>query len=347
MTTGPSEQVCADFLAGLSSPATRAAYRREIACATAFLQTQGVTLLEAERRHLQRYVAHCQDRGLAPRTTARRLAALSGFFGYACAEGLLPQSPMLLLRRPRVPTDQVRRALDVTEAQRLLQAAADHSPRGHALVALLLGTGLRISAVCTASVTDIVRGAEMTTLTYRNKGGGRAVTVLSDLVLEAVDSYLLGRTSGPLLATAGRVGRLDRVGAHRLLKQITNLALPHRCDVSAHSLRSTFCQLSLLAGASLQDTSYAMAHIKLASTQPYLAAALALEHHPAHLLADYLRPHPVRDDAYDEDQGAAVGWRGGTATDVDLTPGRAQQTRRDVPPVLGAPVLQRRLGSGR
>lgn len=287
----PSELVREDFLTCLE-PGTRAAYRYDLTRAEAFFATQGVCLLTAERRHLQRYIGHCQTQGLAARTVARRLAALSGLYRHACADGLLDRSPAASLRRPRLPTDQVRRGLDAGEARLLLATAGQHSTRAHALVSLLLGTGLRITAVCGASVSDLDVGMQVTTLTYRNKGGGRAVTVLSPPVLAAVSAHVAGRASGPLLTTAGPVGRLDRTGAHRLLKQVAAAALPGRRDVSAHTMRSTFAQLALRAGVGLPEVSLALAHRHLASTQPYLDSVLCLQSHPAHAVAEVLQLDP-------------------------------------------------------
>lgn len=285
---GPSEHVRADFLVGLSPP-TAAAYGRDLRCAFAFLYGIGVPPLQAERRHLEGYARSCVDRGLAPRTTARRMVALNGFLSYAVEQGLLRASPMTTVRRPRTTAPPARRALDLDEARRLLHNAADHSPRAHALVCLLLGTGLRISAVCGLDVGDLCRGTT-TTVRYRNKGGGCAITVLTTEVVTTIDAYLAGRADGPLLLSEPTGRRLDRGGAHRLLKRIAATALPDRPDLSAHTLRSTFCQLALQAGVGLQDVSLALAHVNIAHTQPYLAAALQHEHHPAHAVAAALQP---------------------------------------------------------
>ncbi len=215
--------------------------------------------------------------------------ALSGLLAYAVEQGLLARSPMRAVRRPRLAAPPVRRALGLDEGRRLLQGAAAHSPRALALVSVLLGTGLRISAVCTLNAGDLRRGSTTTTVRYRNKGGGWADTVVSGDVVAAVDGYLAGRRSGPLLLSERTGRRLDRSGAHRLLKRVAAPVLPDRPDVSAHTLRSTFCQLALQAGAGLHEVSLALAHVNVAHTQPYLTAVLQLEHHPGHAVAAALQ----------------------------------------------------------
>lgn len=268
-----------EFLDSLG-PSTRTAYRRDLGVFTTFLAGRGVEPLTASRRDVHAFIAAGHDRGLSPRTTARRLCAVAGLFRLAELDGLVDRSPMDGVRRPRLAAHQQRRGLDIGEARRLLAGAERHSPRAAVLVGLLLGSGLRIGSVVTADLSGLTRGYGAATLVVRNKGGGRVVTVLSAPVLASLELYLQGRTDGPVLLSARGQAPLRHSGAHRLLKRVTAVALPERPDVSAHTLRAAFCQLAIRAGSSLPATSAALAHVSLATTQPYLGPSL--EEHPAH-----------------------------------------------------------------
>lgn len=74
---------------------------------------------------------------LAPATVARRLAAVSAFYRWCVLEQHLTTNPAVHVRRPEVDPDaSTTLGLSAEQARALLAAAAEHSPRMLALVAL-------------------------------------------------------------------------------------------------------------------------------------------------------------------------------------------------------------------
>ena len=105
-------------LATTASPATVAAYRRDLAALLTFLEerredrpatgteTPSVDELAGfDTKLLRRFLAAERARGLAPRSLARRRAAISGFANHLRAQGLLDHNPAALLRTPKRPDD--------------------------------------------------------------------------------------------------------------------------------------------------------------------------------------------------------------------------------------------------
>jgi site-specific recombinase XerD len=254
------EVVIGAWLASFSSSATRDAYRRDVRGFLAFLDGHGLDLLAVTRQVVDAFARTLEAEGKAPATVARRLSALASLFTYLVDEGLLASSPVERVKRPKVPNESTRLGLDRAEACALLDAAAASSPRDHALVALLVGNGLRISEALGLDVED--------------------------LATERSHRYLGDRTSGPIFVTAsGR--RLDRVQAHRVFRRLAKAAGIDKV-VSCHSARHGFVTLALESGAPLHRVADAAGHASPVTTQRYNRQRRRLDGHPAYLLAAHL-----------------------------------------------------------
>ncbi|WP_211349103.1 tyrosine-type recombinase/integrase [Nocardioides litoris] len=227
-------------------------------------------------------------RPLAPATIARRLVAISGFYAYAVDEGILERNPTTRVRRPRQPQDSPTLGLDRREARRLLDAAADHSPRAAALVSVLLHCGLRISEALSADVTDLATVHGHRVLGVTRKGGARRNIVLPAPVCRVLDTYLAdrGRPVGPLFDTRTG-GRYDRAEAWRLIQRLADDA-GISSGISPHSLRHTFVTLAREAGVALEDVQDAAGHADPRTTRRYDRGRFSLDRSPAHALGGYL-----------------------------------------------------------
>ncbi|HEX9126614.1 MAG TPA: site-specific integrase, partial [Methylomirabilota bacterium] len=70
-----------------ASPHTLAAYRRDLAGFTAFLQRQGRAVGAARLGDLSEYLAALRQRGLSARSAARHLSAVRGLYHFLLAAG--------------------------------------------------------------------------------------------------------------------------------------------------------------------------------------------------------------------------------------------------------------------
>jgi integrase/recombinase XerD len=108
--------------------------------------------LERWRRHLQldEEVGGLEE---TPKTVARRMTFLKNFFGWLAEEGVLARDPAadLMFRRPLPPLQEVPFE---DEVQRL-EAAAREEVRCHALVMLVLETGLKKEEVLGLRLRDV------------------------------------------------------------------------------------------------------------------------------------------------------------------------------------------------
>jgi len=283
----PLAQVLAGFLLAYNG-ATRTAYTSDLRAWITWCTTHHLPPLAATRADLDTYVQQLRESGAAPASIARRLATLSGLYTYAVDEGLLPRSPTTRVRRPKVGENTVSTGLSREELSALVAAAEADSLRALAAVLLLGLNGLRVSEVCGARAEDLGSERGHQVLTITRKGGMRARVPLAPRTAAALEGYLAGRTTGPLLITRTGAG-MDRHAVWRLLRRLARTAVPDKAaSLHPHDLRHAFVTLALDAGASLRDVQDAAGHADPRTTRRYDRARHHLDRHPTYALAGLL-----------------------------------------------------------
>src|SRR5262249_54275374 len=93
----------------------------------------------------------------SPRSVARWLVAVRGFFSWLAADGTIDESPAARLDAPKAWTT-LPRVLDAGDVERLLAAPGRGDPRAlrdTALIELLYATGLRVSELVALRLGDL------------------------------------------------------------------------------------------------------------------------------------------------------------------------------------------------
>lgn len=141
--------------ADVDSPNTRRAYQRHLNDAFAFFDVVDVRELNGQR--LAAYRAHLLADSRRASTHSQALAALRAFLRWMNGAFDLRQFDdrvlRVTLRAPRVTVMRPFNVLSDPEAIRILRAASN--TRDRALVATLLGAGLRVSELCALDVGDL------------------------------------------------------------------------------------------------------------------------------------------------------------------------------------------------
>lgn len=288
------------WLASLTSDNTRRAYRRDLRAFLDFLDGHALDVFSVERQHVDVYRLTLDGQSAA--TVARKLSALSAFYKYALDEGAAMANPVVRVKRPKVDADHSEtQGLTKAQALALLDAAKQDSSRSHALVALLLYTGARISEALNARVSDLGFSGGHRVLSVTRKGGRKAFLVLPAPVIEAL-SALLGDDDARGAAVAlpdlgdgnGRALFATRNGrtwapseASRTIQKLAVRAGIHG-TISPHSLRHTHATLALEAGMPLHELQDSMGHADPRTTQRYNRSRDRLERSSAHVLAQTL-----------------------------------------------------------
>lgn len=216
-----------------------------------------------------------ETRALAPRTVARKVAAIRSFLRFRAAE-YERGDPGRSLRGPR-PGRRLPRGLERDQVEALLAAPDPGTPLGQRdLVALemMYACGLRASEVCGLRRSDVDLGQGM--VRVMGKGSKQRVVPFGDLAERRLRTWFAeGR---PALAASAkpcehvllnRSGRpLSRVGLWKAVrKQAAKAGLAGL--VKPHTLRHSFATHLLEGGADLRFVQELLGHASPVTTEIY------------------------------------------------------------------------------
>ena len=274
--------------------ATAAEYARDVLAFARWCAEHEVALFAVDRTTVELWVLGLQGRGRQPRTIARRLAAIHGFYLEALDAGLIEKVPTLRVNRPR-GARPVKSGIGKEDAALLLEAAEDSGPRDELVLRLLLLNGLRASEVIQLRLADIGDERGHRTLHVRRKGGRITVEALSPGTRHALDRLLEQRSGVPSDAPllVGEEGApLSRHGVGRITRRLGRIVgigtAPNEPELNPHELRHSFITLGLDAGVTLRDMQRAAAHADPRTTADYDRRRTALDNHPSYVVERYL-----------------------------------------------------------
>ena len=254
---------------------TLESYARDLSALGAYAAGAGRAVEALDRQALEAFVREQRGRGLAPRSVARTVAAVRGFFRFLVLDRRLERSPADDLRPPRA-WPALPSFLSVEQVDTLI-AQPDVSTtlglRDRAMIELLYATGLRVSELVGVRLADLHLDEHY--LTCIGKGSKERLVPIGDQATDWIRQYaaqgrralLKGRAS-PRLFLNARGGPLSRVGFWKILKQhaLTG-GLPR--TLSPHVLRHSFATHLLERGADLRAIQLMLGHADLSTTQIY------------------------------------------------------------------------------
>jgi integrase/recombinase XerD len=271
---------------------TLQSYARDLTALAAFAAGRGRKMESLDRRALEAFVRQRMAGGLSPRSVARSVAAIRGYYRFLVLERRLKESPAQDLRPPRA-WPALPKFLSIAEVDRLIAQPDVSTPRGlrdRALIELLYATGMRVSELVGVRSGDVHPHEHYVTCVGKgNKErlipiGEQAAAWIRRYQRDGRPSLLKGRSS-PYLFVNARGRSLGRVGFWKILKHYGDCAgLPR--SLSPHVVRHSFATHLLEHGADLRSIQMMLGHADLSTTQIYTHV---LE---ARLRAIYDRFHP-------------------------------------------------------
>jgi site-specific recombinase XerD len=305
------------WLQSNESKHTRDAYRRDIAQWFSYCDRRGVPVDDARRADVDGWRDELAARGLANSTIARKLAAVSSFYGYWAQEGVVERNPARNAKRPRRAKGPTSITLTREQAAQLLAYVDDLAappagssrrpdPRPAVIVRLLAETGMRVSELCGARVEDLAMTGGHHVLTVTRKGGKPQQLPIAQTTRYRIEVYLAGRQEGWLVRAEreGKLrqpgGRLSRQYVYDLLHRLGREAgLPEKVwtRLHPHVLRGSCATIAAAAGVPPHEIQLLLGHEDLRTTAGYIQHLLGLDDNPVYTVAAAIAPVTLGRDA--------------------------------------------------
>lgn len=223
-----------------------------------------------------RFVAWLSQQGLSAASIKRKLSACRSFFTYLLRQGIVDVNPFLGVETPALP-QRLPKLPSPEKVKECLDAMGDDylSTRDGALIALLFGSGARISEALSLHTTHL--DLNKNEIRVVGKGNKERVLVLSDGARRHLEGYLRVRPSSDTTALF-----LTLQGAS-LTRRGAEYAIERRfaCvgeEVSPHQLRHSFASTVLDSGADIKIIQELLGHSSVAVTGRYLSVSVGRLH---------------------------------------------------------------------
>lgn len=256
------------------SPNTLAAYERDLIRLGAHAAKRGRATSDLEASDLSDFIASLSAGGLAPRSAARVVHAVRGYYRFLVREGRIEADPMENLRAPRA-FRALPRYLSPGQVESLLLAPDTTTPLGirdRALLEVFYATGLRVSELIGLRAADVDLGLGL--VTCLGKGRKERIVPIGSVAREWVERYLAEargrlkprRTETLFLNHHG--GRLSRMGVWGIVRRHA-VAAGISARLTPHVLRHSFATHLLERGADLRSLQAMLGHADISTTQIY------------------------------------------------------------------------------
>jgi len=276
---------------------TLESYARDLRGLAEFAAGEERAIEQLDRQGLEAYVRQMMATGLSPRSVARSVAAIRGFYRFLVLDRRLDHSPADDLMPPRA-WPALPKHLSMDDVDLLLSQPDVASPfglRDRAMIELLYATGMRVSELIEVRAADLHLDQEY--LTCVGKGNKERIIPIGEQAADWVRRYqrdgrpVLGararqlRRADPHLFLNARGRGLSRVGFWQILTAYGRKA-GLRASLSPHVLRHSFATHLLERGADLRAIQMMLGHADLSTTQIYTHVI------EARLRSVYERFHP-------------------------------------------------------
>ena len=286
------------FLAHLTlekgmSANTAQAYSDDVDKLVRYFADAGVGIEHATTDDLERFVCTLQDVGIQPRSQARIISGVKGFYKFLRMEGYMDNDPTELLLTPKIGR-HLPEVLTVEEIDRMIDCidmSKAEGQRNRAIIETLYGCGLRVSELVILKLSQLY--VDERYLVIQGKGNKQRIVPISPVAIEQIALYL-EQTRSRQVAQRGNedILFLNRRGA-MLTRQMIFLIVKQLCElagirkvISPHTLRHSFATHLLEGGANLRAIQQMLGHESITTTEIYVHIDRSrlrdeiLQHHP-------------------------------------------------------------------
>ncbi|MFH4443318.1 tyrosine-type recombinase/integrase [Lactobacillus helveticus] len=261
-----------------ATPNTIRTYKTSLKQWFIYMKKQGIRNPSPD--DVRNYRTYLKEAGKKPTTVQNYIIAVKQFFKWTEAEGLYPNVAKYVkgaklsrnFKKDYLTSRQAKKVLDGIDRSTLL------GKRNYSMLILMLTMGLRTIEVSRANIEDIRTSGDATVLYVQGKGHTEkdAMVRMPSIVEDAIRDYLKARKSSsltePLFTSTSNNNKGKRLTTRTIRGTVKRCFIKAGFDspkLTAHSTRHTTATLSLLNGATLQQTQALLRHKNMQTTEIY------------------------------------------------------------------------------
>ena len=271
---------------------TLESYHTDVIHLLEFLEERELSLTDVDTDALHQFLCTLRDLGISPRSQARMLSGIRAFFRFLRLEGYTDTDPCELLEAPRFgrTLPDILSVEDIDSMIAALDPGKDETPRNHAIIETLYGSGLRVSELVELRMSRVNLDEGYVIIT--GKGNKQRLVPLSPESIRLIREYLPIRErlkikpdSSDILFLNRRGGMMTRVMVFYVIRDSAAAAGIIK-RVSPHTLRHSFATHLLEGGAYLRAIQEMLGHESISTTEIYIhldrsrLRSELMEHHP-------------------------------------------------------------------
>lgn len=241
-----------------------------------FLRGLGIDEIgKTSKTEAMAYLLSLWKQGLSPKTVARSISVLRGFYRWLADEGILTGNPLEDMESPRTRRS-LPEVLSVDEVESLLNQPDPSHPvgmRDKAMLELLYAAGLRVSELTQLPLSNV--NVEAGYVIVLGKGSKQRIVPMGQEALHWLSQYLgdsrtrlLGNKRSPLVFVSQWGRGMSRQAFWKTIKKYALMA-GIRKKISPHTIRHSFASHLLEGGADLRSVQSLLGHVDISTTQIY------------------------------------------------------------------------------
>ncbi len=297
-----------EFFENFNSDHTKKSYRTDINQFFDFLASymQGIRQLKSlQRVHAVAFKKWLVDNEYAPKTTNRKMSAVSSFFDFLVEKNFVEYNIFHSIKRPRQEVQNPTNDLSDEQVQKIIEILESNNSNSallhRAVVSTLFMTGIRKAELINLKRGDYYYENNIPMIKVKAKGGKMLTKVLPQDCVEAIEDYLswmkaqnreveyedwlFQPTRNP--SENNLVKPLNPKSVNYIVKTICKRAgVPQ--NVSSHSARASYIGSALENGADLYKVSRDVGHSSVKTTEEYDKRRKKFKDSPIHHLG-YLK----------------------------------------------------------
>lgn len=234
--------------------------------------------IEKYMGHIRRKTVDGEDVEIGDDIRAAKWSSLNAFFRFLTQRRYIENNPMLSTERPKIRTEHAVTYLTPEEIDSVFGKIANEARplfknRDACIVAIGLGTGLRVSAIVNINIEDI--DFKTNSIRVIEKGRKTRDIKFSDNLrnfllvwIKDRELYFKGDTTGPLFISQKKE-RVSVDTVQRMVKKYTSHIPKH---ITPHKLRSSVAMNLHSAGVDILTIASVLGHENVTTTQRYTRA---------------------------------------------------------------------------